>query len=453
MSLSNPALLKRQSAFRLPHQQGTFDSVLAVAARNDDCPGRVIPNGTYTDAAPYIDSGDTTGANDTVTNVGTSYYYYYYSVGPDTHGPDHIYSFTLTARGPNPRIELPTNSQTYKPIIYVLQGGPAGSCPAGTGNISSGPLALSQTIFNGLTSMDIQFLPLNVPLHLFVDAVANDSHGSGPYTIRIKDVTIGSISTNQIDSADFFVRQHYLDFLNRQADAAGLAFWNNDLTSCGTNQGCIEAQRVNVSAAFFLSIEFQETGFLVCKTYKASYGNLPNAPVPLKLNEFLPDTQQIGSGVIVNQTGWQQSLENNKQNFFLEFVQRSRFTSAYPTSVTADQFVDQLFANAGVVPSSTERAAAIGEFGGFSSSTDIVARAHVLRRVVENSTLTQQEFNRAFVLMQYFGYLRRNPNDSPDSDFTGFNFWLNKLNQTNGNYLAAEMVKAFIVSGEYRARF
>jgi len=297
-------------------------------------------------------------------------------------------------------------------------------------------------------------LPLNVPLHLFIDSSGYDAAGAGPYTIRMQDVTIApAASSNQIDSTDFFVRQHYLDFLNRQADASGLAFWNNDITSCGTNQGCIEAQRVNVSAAFFLSIEFQETGFLVYKTYKGSYGNLPNALVPLKLNEFLPDTQQIGSGVIVNQTGWQQALENNKQNFFLGFVQRSRFTSAYPTSLTADQFVDQLFANAGVVPSSTERAAAIAEFGGFSSSTDIVARAHVLRQVAENSTLTHQEFNRAFVLMQYFGYLRRNPNDSPDADFTGFNFWLDKLNQANGNYLAAEMVKAFLVSGEYRARF
>ncbi|MBA2704279.1 MAG: hypothetical protein H0U60_10550, partial [Blastocatellia bacterium] len=85
--------------------------------------------------------------------------------------------------------------------------------------------------------------------------------------------------------------------------------------------------------------------------------------------------------------------------------------------------------------------------------SDVVARARALRRVAENSTLAQQEFNRAFVLMQYFGYLRRNPNDAPDSDFAGFNFWLNKLNQANGSYIDAEMVKAFIVSGEYRARF
>ena len=81
--------------------------------------------------------------------------------------------------------------------------------------------------------------------------------------------------------ADFFVRQHYLDFLGREPDAAGLAFWKDQITSCGANAACIEVRRINVSAAFFLSIEFQETGFLVYKLYKAGYGNLPGAPVPV----------------------------------------------------------------------------------------------------------------------------------------------------------------------------
>jgi hypothetical protein len=76
-----------------------------------------------------------------------------------------------------------------------------------------------------------------------------------------------------------------------------------------------------------------------------------------------------------------------------------------------------------------------------------------LRRVAEHSSLIQQEFNRAFVLMQYFGYMRRNPNDAPDNNFDGYSFWLNKLNQFNGNFIDAEMVKAFIISGEYRQRF
>ena len=82
-------------------------------------------------------------------------------------------------------------------------------------------------------------------------------------------------------------------------------------------------------------------------------------------------------------------------------------------------------------------------------------RLDALRRVAENSTLKQQETNKAFVLMQYFGYLRRNPNDAPEPglNFDGYNFWLAKLNEFNGNFVNAEMVKAFIISGEYRQRF
>jgi hypothetical protein len=263
---------------------------------------------------------------------------------------------------------------------------------------------------------------------------------------------------NPIDDSDFFVRQHYADFLNRQPDDAGLNFWKNQISSCAGDAQCIEVKRINVSAAFFLSIEFQETGYLVYRTYKAAYGNLTNpagAPVPLTFQEFLPDTQQIGQGVVVNAPGWEQQLENNKVAFFNAFVARARFTSTYSTSMSPAGFVDTLFNHAGITPSANERSAAIGEFGTATDTTDQAARARALRRVAENGTLGQQEKNRAFVLMQYFGYLQRNPYDPPEQtlDFQGYNFWLNKLNQFNGNFVDAEMVKAFITSGEYRQRF
>jgi len=269
-------------------------------------------------------------------------------------------------------------------------------------------------------------------------------------TINDNESTNGA---NPIDQPNFFVRQHYLDFLNREPDALGLQFWTNQLTSCGMDAACIELRRINVSAAFFLSIEFQQTGYLVYRMYKAGYGNLPSAPVPLRFNEFLPDTQQIGKGVVVGQTGWELQLENNKNLFAADFVARARFTAAHPTTLTPAQFVDALFANAAVIPSTDERNAAINEFAGAPTSADLAARARVVRSVAEHSALTQQEFNRAFVLMQYFGYLRRNPNDAPDPDFGGYNFWLSKLNQFNGNFINADMVKAFLLAGEYKERF
>jgi hypothetical protein len=252
-----------------------------------------------------------------------------------------------------------------------------------------------------------------------------------------------------IDDSDFFVQQHYVDFLSRFPDQSGFSFWQNDINQCGANATCVEVHRVNVSAAFFLSIEFQETGGFVYKTYKAAFGNLPNRPVPVRRENFMPDTRSISNGIIVGAPGWQTALDNNKTAFELSFVGRGDFQTAFPASMTAQQFVDTLFSNAGVTPTAGERNAAVAAFGSGNAS----GRAAALRSVAESASLDASEKNRAFVLMQYFGYLKRNPDDLPDADFTGYNFWLSKLNQAGGNFVQAEMVKAFISSIEYRTRF
>src|SRR5215831_9182512 len=245
-------------------------------------------------------------------------------------------------------------------------------------------------------------------------------------------------ATNPIDDPQNYVCQHYHDFLNRQPDAAGLAFWTNEISSCGTDAQCIEIKRINVSGAFYLSIEFQQTGYLVERLYKTAFGSASGAstfggshqlPVPdVRLNEFLSDTQKIGQGVVVGQANWEQILENNKQAFTADFVQRLRFNLAFPTAMTAAQFVDTLNGNAGNPLSQTERGQLITDLSDGAKS-----RAQILRAIAEHPNLVNAEFNRAFVLMQYFGYLRRNPNDPPDSDYTGYDFWLTKLNQFNGN--------------------
>lgn len=249
---------------------------------------------------------------------------------------------------------------------------------------------------------------------------------------------------NPIDDPLFFVSQQYRDFLNRDADPAGLAFWTGEITGCGTNAPCVDVRRINASAAFFLSIEFQQTGYLVYRLHQASF----NTGERLRLQVFLPDTQRIGQGVVVGQAGWEQQLEANKQAFSNEFVGRQVFLHAYPQAMTAAQFVDALNANSGGSLSQAERDDLADNLGAGTMS-----RAQVLRAVAEDSDFGRREFNRAFVLMQYFGYLRRNPDDAPDTNFEGFNFWLSKLNQSGGNFIQAEMVKAFIVSTEYRRRF
>jgi len=263
-----------------------------------------------------------------------------------------------------------------------------------------------------------------------------------------------------IDDNDFFTQEQYIDFLNRMPDQSGFQFWLNQITNCGANNpGCIEVMRVNVSASFFLSIEFKETGYLAERTYKSAFGDAPNAVSTfngthtivaprIRFSEFLTDIKAIGNGVVVLQQGWEAALEANKVAYFNAFVQRSSFTTDYPAGMTPAQFVDQLNSRAGNPLSQSERNQLVTDLTGGGKT-----RAQVLRAVAEDQDLFNAEFNRAFVLMQYYGYLRRDPNAGQDTDYTGYDFWLTKLNQFNGNYISAEMVKAFISSIEYRNRF
>jgi hypothetical protein len=252
-----------------------------------------------------------------------------------------------------------------------------------------------------------------------------------------------------------FVRQHYHDFLNREPDTEGLNFWVNQIEMCGADFQCREVKRVNVSAAFFLSIEFQNTGYFVERMYKAGFGDIapPTVPVPVRFTNFLTDGQQIKGNIIVGQGNWQQQIDDAKRAFALAFVQRAAFIDRYPSFTSAAGFVDSLNANTGMALSDAERADLIAELS--PNSSDPGLRADVLQKLAENQVLFQHEFSRAFVLMQYFGYLRRNPDAAPEAtlNFGGYNFWLGKLNQANGDYIGVELIKAFITSSEYRGRF
>jgi hypothetical protein len=351
---------------------------------------------------------------------------------------------------------VPGQSQTILVAGDNLNAAPAGTLTGVSISINSPYITVANVQqLNGfgipVISFDINPSTLTPPGEYSVRAVSSAgqvAYVSGGLTVDLPNgVPAGQ---NLSDNSQFFVAQHYRDFLSREPDQSGLNFWVNEIEQCGANAACREAKRINVSAAFFLSIEFQQTGFLVYRLYKAAYGNVAGTPVPVRFQQFFPDTQEIGRGVVVGAPNWEQTLEANKQAFLLRFVQRAEFVARYPRTLSPTQFVDALNANAGGVLDATERQNLINEL---SANNSDAGRAGVLRKVAEDANLVQQEFNRAFVLMQYFGYLRRNPDDAPNTDFSGYNFWLGKLNEFGGNYIAAEMVKAFLESIEYRQRF
>ena len=287
-------------------------------------------------------------------------------------------------------------------------------------------------------------------------------------TITSEDAEAPTASNNPVDDAGFFVRQHYHDFLAREPDAEGFAFWKGQIEACGADAECRRVMRAGVSAAFFLSIEFQRTGYQVFRAFAATYpehlnsdsnGRAFQLPHPAVLFE---QVGTIGRDVVVGQPGWEQRLRDNTLDFARRWVESGDFKAFVPEDLSAAAYVGALFANAGVVPTAAERAAAEAAFG--AGGTE--GRAAALLSATGSRSFYNRQYNAAFVAMQYYGYLRRAPNAAPDADFTGYDFWLAKLDSFSlpgedvrddavaaARAARAEMARAFVESAEYRARF
>jgi uncharacterized repeat protein (TIGR01451 family) len=243
-------------------------------------------------------------------------------------------------------------------------------------------------------------------------------------TLTITDNDSSPPAANPLDDVQFFVRQHYIDFLSREADPGGLAYWAGQITQCGNDAACIADQRINVSAAFFFSLEFQQTGSFVYGLYKGALGRQPS------YSEFTADHNRVIGGT---------NLNNDKAALADDFVQRPEFLQLYPISMSNSDFVNKLFDAAELFPFTAERQAEIDAMNNQGRT-----RSQVVQDVIDIQAFKDREFKPSFVLMQYFGYLRR------DIDQGGYEYWLNILNTTN-NFRG--MVCAFLSSLEYQARF
>ena len=301
--------------------------------------------------------------------------------------------------------------------------------------------------------------------------------GPGSYTFTFKNsgTTVKTLAftvsatppaPNPIDDARTFVFWQYKDFLRRDPDAPGWDHWTGEITECSdpakrkpgeTEPQCVDRKRANTSGAFFLSPEFQNTGYFVLRVYRGSLGRMPfYGGTGTAQDEFTRDAATVGEGIVVNFALDPARINANKAAFANQFVTRPEFKAIYD-GLNNTQYVDKLFQTTGVVPGPADRQALIDGLNGGSET-----RASVLFKVVDGTTtgvgglLTfnttygkafyDNLFNAAFVQMEYFGYLLRDPD--PD----GYAFWLGKLNFF-GNFVDAEMVRAFINSPEYRSRF
>ena len=286
-------------------------------------------------------------------------------------------------------------------------------------------------------------------------------------TVKTLNFTVSATAPppNPIDQAREFVLWQYRDFLRREPDLPGWDHWTGEITECTditkrrpgeTEAQCVERKRENTSAAFFVSPEFQNTGYFVLRVYRGSLGRMPFFGGGNGANdEFTRDAVTVSQGIVVNDALAPDVINANKQAFVNAFVTRPEFRAIYD-NLSNTQYVDKLFQTTGVTPSASDRQALIDGLNGGET------RASVLFKVVDgtqtgvggvltfNTTYGQafydSLFNAAFVQMEYFGYLKRDPD--PD----GYAFWFGKLNFF-GDWVNAEMVKSFIKSPEYRSRF
>ncbi|HEX9919457.1 MAG TPA: DUF4214 domain-containing protein, partial [Pyrinomonadaceae bacterium] len=241
-------------------------------------------------------------------------------------------------------------------------------------------------------------------------------------SVTISDNDAAQAAGNPLDDNAFFVGMHYIDFLSREPDAAGFSAWTGVLGRCTDNAP--ECNRITVSAAFFRSLEFQLKGFFVYRFYKVAFGRLP------LYAEIIPDMRRVTGATA-------EEVAARKEAFTNDFMERAEFRGRFD-GTTGELFVDRLAETAGVtLPNRDELVAAL--------ASGAKTRAQVLREVVESAEVSRREYNSAFVAMQYFGYLRRDP------EADGFKAWLRVLDANPDDYRT--MVRGFESSVEYRLRF
>jgi hypothetical protein len=247
-------------------------------------------------------------------------------------------------------------------------------------------------------------------------------------TITITDNdTTANTTTNPIDDTNFFVTQQYRDFLNREPDAGGFAYWTGQINQCSTDRDCLTRKRTDVSAAFFFEQEFQQTGSFIIRLYRAAFNRRPT------YQEFIRDFGSLAGATSTADNAARQTA------FALSFTTRDEFRARFGT-LSNNDFVDRLYQTAGITITDAQRTQIISDL-----NTGVRSRAQVLTDVINNATFTARELKPTFVLTEYFGYLRRDPDEA------GFQFWLSVLANDLSNYRV--MVCAFLTSAEYQQRF
>ena len=352
----------------------------------------------------------------------------------------------LSSRFLNPRL-VGTNGE--------LSVTPVSAEPGKKLSLLVGGEGLDQVAANGVTitspffavqqqTLKVESFGTSFPVISFAVSVAPNTP-FGDYTIRLQsnsghvifvpgaitiDPGVESVFVSAADDPRFFIKQHYRDFLGRDAESDGLEYWSNQLEQCGEDLACQRTRRVSVAAAFLGEAEFGRKNLFLYQLYRVALGRRP------LFSEFSADRETLAS-----------DDSEKRQALSEELVERPEFINRFPLTLTTKQFVESLLSMVWQkmqVDLSSDSANLV-ELLGTSQS----GRAAVILRVAANGSVAKAEHDGAVVLMQYFGYLLRDPSDDD------YKSWLDALSRSNeqGAVRYNRMICSFLSSSEYQARF
>jgi hypothetical protein len=188
---------------------------------------------------------------------------------------------------------------------------------------------------------------------------------------------------------------------------------------------------------YALITQFPRTSFFVYRLGKSSYGRTP------RMNEFMTAMVDMGRGLFVGRSGWEEQLGVNQSVLLNTWTNSREFRDAHDGQTNAE-YVNSLLTNAGVDWRASKREDLVKSLDSKAES-----RQKALLRVVEDQDFYAQEYNTAYVLVHFFGYLRRNPDEAPDRDLSGLNFWRQILDRWGDQ---RSISRAFLESAEYKNR-
>ncbi|HVG31484.1 MAG TPA: NF038122 family metalloprotease [Pyrinomonadaceae bacterium] len=261
----------------------------------------------------------------------------------------------------------------------------------------------------------------------FFLTLSNPSNGAVLGANRTATITITDNSndgiglSNPIDTTNFFVRQHYMDFLGREPDPASIG-WNNQINNCVPLQPSCD--RLSVSQGIYSSPEFKDRGYFIYKFFATALGRKPT------YDEFVLDRARV--------SGFQTEaeLEQSKLDFIADFMNRAEFHTIYDSQGTNRSFVETILSRAQMTYANKENLIQSMD-GGF------ITRAGALRAIAESGEANSRFLVESTIVMHYFGYLRRDPD-------AAYQDWINIFNQTGDS---RNVTNGFVNSLEYRNRF